>query len=162
MAYFCGSLAAIILMAGSAVGVQDAVRPQHTVESITRVIGNESDARAIFLKVYDLMFNTDDKRKRRELFLHSQIRPEWVPVLSQVDLVLTTETEAASLSECNFYRTVDRVTRSENTVTMELGEHCGGGSRRYTASFDDGEWHVGPSGLGSGIVGPPIGCPCLR
>lgn len=155
--YLCGFLAAM-LFTSEGVSSQSS-RAQLTVGDITTKIGSAADARAIFTKLFAAMFQQGE---RTEFLLRSQVRPDWLPKLERVDLVLTTEVEVASLSKCNLYWTVGSVVRSGNGVSVRLGQRCGGTVLEYRAEFDGAEWRlVGAPGIGSGFNGRPIGCPCV-
>jgi hypothetical protein len=77
------------------------------------------------------------------------------------------------LQACGFYWMITRLERADDVVSIWFGQKCGGTSKQYVASFEDAAWHLGPPGtgkngrgwvpgIGSGFVGKPLGCPCIR
>ena len=110
---------------------------------------------------------------RREFFLASQIRNEWLPTVQRVELVRLSDTDiAAHLATCGYYWMIDRVERTNNVVSLRLRQRCGSTARDYVLSFDGREWRLGPPGtgkdgggwvpgIGCGFNGRPPGCPCL-
>lgn len=163
IAIFC------ILMSGGSWASQETA-PLLTSNDITAKIGTEADARDVFVTIFTHVMGN---RSRREFFLGSQIRKEWLPALKNVEFVRLADTEVAEhLSSCGQYWFINRLERADKVVSVWLNQRCGGTSLDYVVSFDGSEWRLGPPGtgkdgrgwgpgIGSGFVGRPPGCPCV-
>ena len=141
-----------------------------TSNAIRAEIGTDADARRVVALVLNhLMLNHD----RREFFLASQIRTEWLTSIPGVELVRLGDADIVGhISTCGVYWLVDKVERVDNVVSMKLSQRCGGVSRDYIVSFEGNGWHLGPPGtgkdgggwtpgMGSGFgAGRPPGCRC--
>ena len=161
----------VALLATAPAGSQETPAPPLTRTSLTATIGTDADARDIFSLVFGHMFQPGSPRQ--EFLLSSQLRPEWLPVIDRVDLVLLTEPEAATLiAACGRYWVVGPIKRVGDLVSLSLGQRCGGTLQEYVVSFDGRAWRLGPPGtgengrgwgpgIGSGFVQRPPGCPCL-
>ena len=151
---------------------QDVVAPPLTGAAVAAAIGRDTDARAVIAIVLGHAMQPAE-RSRREFFLASQIRNEWLPTVQRVEFVRLSDTDiAAHLATCGYYWMIDRVERTNNVVSLRLRQRCGGTSLGYVVSFDGREWRLGPPGTGkdgggwgpgrgSGFNGRPPGCPCL-
>jgi len=164
-------LAAICLMfmtAGSWAGQGSAARVL-TSDAIKAEIGTDADARSVVAMILIHLVN----QQRREFFLASQMRTEWLPSIPGVQFVRLADADIVGhISACGVYWLVDKVERVDNVVSMKLTQRCGGVSRDYIVSFEDNAWHLGPPGTGkdgggwvpgrgSGFYGgPPPGCRC--
>jgi hypothetical protein len=139
------------------------------IADITRVIGSDRDARDVVAAVLThAMLGW-----RREFFLASQLREEWLPAIPGVEIVRLSETAIVDhLLNCGYYWMINRLERTGDVVTVTLRTKCGCSSRDYIVSFDGRDWRLGPPGtgkdgggwapgIGSGCVGPQPGCPCL-
>ena len=121
------------------------------------IIGSEVDARAVIAQVL-----AETAHLRATVFLASQIRSEWLPVVEGIDFVRLPETEIRTfLSGCGRYWIITGLKRTQNVVTLRLELKCGCTARDYTASLDGNIWRVGLNGVGSGCLGPPPDCPCF-
>lgn len=161
----------VALLATASAGSQEAPASPLTRTSLTAAIGGDADARDIFSLVFAHMFQPGSPRQ--EFLLSSQLRPEWLPVIDRVDLVLLAEPEAATLiAKCGRYWVVGPIKRVGDVVSLSLGQRCGGTLLEYVVSFDGRAWRLGPPGtgengrgwgpgIGSGFVRRPPGCPCL-
>jgi hypothetical protein len=160
-----------------AVHVSGQQSPPLTVERITKSIGSEADAQAVVSLALADEFRprgNPPTSVRREYFLGSHFRAEWLPDVDAVEFVLLTDEEAGRhISACGQYWEVEHVSRSSDTVSFQFGQRCGGRSKIYTYSLRAGQWRLGPPdlkegygwapGIGSGITERERqGCPCLR
>jgi hypothetical protein len=151
---------------------QDVVAPPLTSAAIAAAIGSDADARTVIAMVLSHAMQPAES-SRREFFLASQIRNQWLPTVQRVEFVrLSDDDIAAHLATCGYYWMIYRVERSDNVVSLWLRQRCGFSARAYVVSFDGREWRLGPPGtgkdgggwvpgIGSGISGRPPGCPCL-
>jgi hypothetical protein len=136
---------------------------------IVALMGNDTDARAMFITV---LTHAMASGSRREFFLASQMREEWLPTLQGVELVRLSGMDIERhLAECGLYWAVSHLERTNNVVSLRLTQRCGGTGRHYIVSFDERGWVLGPPGtgkdgggwapgIGSGSYGRPPGCPC--
>ncbi len=166
-----GAACAVAMLATAPAASQEASAPPLTRASLSAAIGSDADARDIFSLVFAHMFQSGSPRQ--EFLLNSQFRPDWLPVVDRVDLVLLTEPDAAALLvKCGRYWMVGPIKRVGDVVSLTVSQRCGGTMREYVASFDGRAWRLGPPGtgengrgwapgIGSGFVGRPTGCPCL-
>jgi hypothetical protein len=150
---------------------QDGLGPPLTSVAIAAAIGSDADARTVIAMVLSHAMQPAES-SRREFFLASQIRNEWLPTVQRVEFVrLSDDDIAAHLAQCGYYWMIYRVERSDNVVSLWLSQKCGSGTRDYVVSFDGREWRLGPPGtgndgggwapgIGSGFSGRPPGCPC--
>jgi hypothetical protein len=159
----------LLMMAGSRAG-QDSTARVLTSNDITAEIGTDVDARRVVAQVLThLLVN----HGRREFFLASQMRAEWLPSIPGVEFVRLSDAGIAGhISTCGTYWLVDKVERIDNVVSMMLNRKCGGTVMGYIVSLAGGEWRFGPPGngkdgggwvpgIGSGFLGgPPPGCRC--
>jgi hypothetical protein len=157
-----------VLMAAGRWAGQDSTARILTSDDIKAEIGTDMDVRSVVAQVLThLMVN----HERREYFLASQIRTEWLPSIPGVEFVRLADAEVDKhISACGRYWLMDKVERVENVVSMTLNQKCGGTVRDYIVSFDGNEWRLGPPGtgkdgrgwgpgIGSGFPGgPPLGC----
>jgi hypothetical protein len=161
------AICSVLIAAGSLAG-QDRATPALTTEDITVAIGNEADARAVFVKVLTHAVGNHD---RREFFLAGQIRSEWLPTIPGVEFIRLADTEiAAHLSKSGYYWLVCKVERIDDVVSITLNQGCGRTERDYVVSRDGKEWRLGPPstrteggwvpGTGSGSVGRQPSCSC--
>ena len=75
------------------------------------------------------------ERSRREFFLASQIRNEWLPTVQRVEFVRLSDNDiAAHLAKCGYYWMIYRVERSDNVVSLWLFQNCGSTARDYVVS----------------------------
>jgi hypothetical protein len=154
-----------VLMTARSWAGQDSTARVLTSSDIKAEIGTDVDASSVVAQVLThLMVN----HERREFFLASQIRAEWLPVVQGVEFVRLSETEIPGhLAKCGYYWIINRLERSDNVVSLWLGQRCGGTTLHYLVSFDGRDWRLGPpgggglQGIGSGFEGRPPGCPCL-
>jgi hypothetical protein len=160
----------LVLMTAGGWAGQDSTARVLTSNAIKAEIGTDVDARSVVAQVLThLVVN----HERREFFLASQIRPEWLPAIPGVEFVRLADAEIVRhVSACGRYWLVDKVERVDNVVSMMLNQRCGGTSRGYIVSFEGNEWRLGPPGtgkdgsgwtpgIGSGFGGgPPPGCHC--
>jgi len=159
-----------VLMAAGHWASQDSTARILTSDDIKAEIGTDVDARRIVAQVLThLMVN----HERREFFLASQIRTEWLPSIPGVEFVRLADAEVNKhISACGRFWLVDKLERVDNVVSMTLNQKCGGTVRAYIVSLDGNEWRLGPPGvgkdspgwapgIGSGFPGgPPLGCRC--
>jgi hypothetical protein len=158
----------VLMMTGSW-SSQDRPIPTLSIADIVTKIGSETDARAVLIAV---LAHAMENRSKREFFLASQVRNEWLPVGRATEFVRLSESEISGhLTACGSYWEIGNVQRNDNVVSLALGQKCRGTALFYMASFDGREWRLGPPnnnqggwgpGIGSGFVGRPPGCPCLR
>ena len=159
----------VLMMAGSW-SSQDQAIPTLSIADIVTKIGSETDARAVLIAV---LTHAMENRSKREFFLASQVRNEWLPAGHSTEFVRLADTELADhLAACGSYWEVGNVQRTDNVVSLALGQKCRGTALFYIVSFDGREWRLGPPtsrgvwgwtpGIGSGFAGRPPGCPCLR
>lgn len=166
-------IACLFFVAGVRSTGQDTDAPLLTIDDITTAIGSDTDAQGALSTALAFQFRPQS-RPRQEYFLSSQVRAEWLPTIEGVEFVRLTGAEIAGhLANCGRYWLLRRVERSDNAVWVELTHRCGGQSRSHVVSFSDGQWRLGwpnrppgtvgfVGGVGSGFVGRPPGCPCLR
>jgi hypothetical protein len=160
-----------VLMTAESLTGQNPATPLLTLNDIAVAINDEMDARHVFVTV---LTHGMGNHERREFFLASQVRSEWLPVIPGVEFVRLTDTEIAGhLSACGHYWLVSKVERVDNVVSMKLNQRCGGTMLDYIVSLEGQQWRLGPPGtgkdgggwgpgIGSGFVGRPPGCPCLN
>ena len=142
----------LILTAGIVLGQNQTARTLTSNDIIAR-IGSEVDVRNVMARVLSHAMQGG----RREYFLASQMRAEWLPVVQGVEYVRLADDEiAAHLSACGRYWIIG-LERSGNVVSMRLGQRCGGTVLEYIVSFDGREWRLGPPDLGKNGWGPGIG-----
>jgi hypothetical protein len=123
---------------------------------IIRIIGSDVDARAIIAQVL-----AETAHLRATVFLASQIRREWLPVMKGGDFVLLSDTEIRRfLSRCGRYWFITDLERTQSVVRLRLNLKCGGSVRDYTASFGEAGWQVRLNGVGSGYSGLRPDCRC--
>ena len=134
-------------------------------------VGTLADARDVLDVV---LAHAMAHRERRQFVLARQIPDEWLPHLPGVVFVRLSEGDAVRhLEACGSYWVIDRVQRTRNTVSFWLNARCGGTALYYVVSFDGHEWKLGPPGatddgrgwgpgIGSGFVGRPAECPCVK
>jgi hypothetical protein len=157
----------LIVTHGVLSGQNQTARTLTSNDIITR-IGGEVDVRNVIAAVLTHAM----QGHRREYFLASQMRAEWLPVVQGVEYVrLADEEIAAHLAACGRYWIVG-LERSGNVVSMRLGQRCGGTVLEYIVSFDGREWRLGSPdagkngsgwgpGIGSGFFGGrPPECVC--
>jgi hypothetical protein len=163
------AICSVVMTAGSWASQDSTARPI-TSNDIKAEIGTDADARSVVAQVLThLMLN----HERREFFLASQIRPEWLPSIPGVQFVRLADTDVLKhISACGRYWLVDKVERADHVVSVMLNQRCGGTSRRYIVSLEENEWRLGPPGsgkdgsgwtpgIGSGFGGAPSpGCRC--
>jgi hypothetical protein len=145
-------IAGVLLLAAAAVPVplvhgQAAQTDQKapTLDDITVAIGNEVDSRNVFVTVLTHAM----RDHKREFFLASQIRNDWMPVLQGVEFVRLADTEIVGhISACGRYWIVSLVERANSVVRMKLNQRCGGTTLDYIVSFDGAVWRIGPPGTG--------------
>jgi len=159
----------VLITTGSWTG-QDPPTRVLTSNDIKAEIGTDADARSVVAQVLThLIFGHD----RREFFLASQIRTEWLPSTPGVEVVRLANAEIVGhISGCGQYWLGEKVERVDNVVSMRLKRKCGGTVLDYIVSFEESQWRLGPPGtgkngggwvpgIGSGFVGgPPPGCRC--
>jgi hypothetical protein len=143
--------------------------PPPPVVDIVAAMESESDADAVMRLV---LSNAMANSSKREFFLASQIWSNWLPDLPGLELVRLNDAEAsAHLKACGTYWQVSQLERRGDVVSLSLGKRCGGTVLGYVVSFDRGTWRLGPPGrgnggwapgIGSGFVGRPQGCPCVK
>ena len=163
------AICSVLMTAGSWAG-QDSTGRVLTSNAIQAEIGTDADARSVVALVSShVMVN----HERREFFLASQIRTEWLPSIRGVEFVRLADADIVRhISACGVYWLVDKVERVDNVVSIRLSQRCGGTSRDYIVSFEGNDWHLGPPGtgkdgggwvpgMGSGFGGGhPPGCRC--
>ena len=137
--------------------------------TIEQQLGSADDAKAVFSVVFAHL----RRNKRRELFLSSQIRVEWLPEDDEQQFVRLDEIDAqATLKNCGTYWIVSDVQRAGDVVNVRLVSQCAGTTLDYILHNSHGQWRYGPYdipdgggwsvGIGSGFAdGPPPECPCL-
>ena len=163
------AICSVLMTAGSWAG-QDSTARVLTSNAIKAEIGTDADARSVVVQVLTHLMGNHE---RREFFLASQIRTEWLPSIPGVEFVRLADAEIVThISACGEYWLVDKIERVDNVVTMTLNHRCGGTFRVYIVSFEGNEWRLGPPGTGKdgggwtpGIGcgfggGPPPGCHC--
>jgi hypothetical protein len=158
-----------VLMTAGNWAVQDSTAPALSIRDITAEIGSDVDAHNVLGIVLTHAMATGP---RREFFLTSQMRNEWLPAIPGVEFVRLADSEVgAHLAGCGRYWIIGHLQRVDNVVTMWLNQVCGGSTLQYIVSFDGSEWRLGPPGAGkngggwvpgraSGFVRRPPGCPC--
>ena len=150
------AICSVLMTPGSWAG-QDPTARVLTSNDIKAEIGTDADARSVMSQVLThLMVNHD----RREFFLASQIRTEWLPSTPGVEFVRLADAEVVGhISACGVYWLVAKVERVDNVVSMMLNQRCGGTTRSYIVSFEGNEWRLGPPGIGKSGRGwgPGIG-----
>jgi hypothetical protein len=126
---------------------------------IVGIIGSDADARAVIAQI---LAEVSHKR-RGTVVLASQIRPEWLPAMTGVDIVRLPDGEIRPfLSGCGRYWIITNVERTENFVTLRLEMKCGCTFSDYTASLEGHLWRVHRNGQACGCGGPqPADCPCV-
>jgi hypothetical protein len=129
------------------------------IADIVDIIGSDADARAVIAQILAAVSH----QRRGTVVLASQIRPEWLPVMSGVDIVRLSDSEIRPfLAGCGRYWIITNVERTENDVRLTLEMKCSCTSSYYTASFDGNLWRVQSNGQGCGCGGPqPADCPCF-
>ena len=137
---------------------------------IIATLGSDIDARGAIRQVLTHAMHPD---REPHFFLASQIQSEWLPVVKGVNSVRLADTEVAGhLSGCGSFWIISRLERAGNIVRMSVYHKCGGTLLDYIASFDGGEWRLGPPGtgkdgrgwgpgMGSGFATPQPDCPCV-
>jgi hypothetical protein len=163
------AICSVLMTAGGGTG-QNSTAPVLASNDITVEIGNEVDARNVVAKV---LTHAMANHERREFFLASQVRNEWLPAVQGVEFVRLSDTDIAGhLSGCGLYWIISRLERADNVVSMWLEQRCGGRTLHYVVSFDGNEWRLGApgtgkdgggwiQGIGSGVAARPPGCPCF-
>lgn len=143
--------------------------PAWTSDDIASAIGSEADAQRVIQLVLRDHF---EHRSGREFVLASQVRQNWLPRMRNELVRLMAADVEPHLAACGRYWALFEVTHVANVVTLKIGERCGCSFRGHMATFEDGDWHLGPprgatrgwgwaEGIGSGCVGRPPGCPCF-
>jgi hypothetical protein len=163
------AICSLLMTAGIWAG-QDSTPRVLTSHDIEAEIGSDKDTRSVVgLVLSHLLVN----HQRREFFLASQFRTEWLPPVPGVEFVRLPDAEIGGhISVCGTYWLVNKVERVDNVVSIMLTKMCAATTRGYIVSFEGGEWRPGPPGtgkdggswvpgIGSGILGgPPPGCRC--
>jgi len=166
-------LSLIITLSGAATvamqpQAQVARRPA-TSDAIVAAIGDDADARRVIQLVLGDLFA---QRSGREFVLASQIPALWFPPLNRVEIVRLADGDVnRHLAACGRYWVASDVKRTDNVVSLLVGERCGCSGRECLATFEDGAWHLGPPrattgggwtlGIACGCAGAPPECPCF-
>ena len=120
-------------------------------------IGSDVDARNVIAQVL-----ADIARLRATVFLASQIRSEWLPMIKGVNFVRLPDAQIRGfLSGCGQYWIITALQRTQNIVKLRLEQKCGAAARDYTGSLEGNAWWVTLDGQGSGYWCPLPDCPCV-
>jgi len=110
---------------------------------IAEAVGTDADAGAVLRVVLEHATS----QSHREHFLASQIPDEWLPRRAGIEFERLSQADAVRhLAACGTYWIVERVKRTGDTVSLRLTSRCGASALDYLASFDGGEWRLGPKG----------------
>ena len=144
-----------LLVTGGSWSGQSPTSPTLTIADIVTKIGSEVDARAVLITVLTHAMASGSKR---EFFLASQVRNEWLPPVRGVEFVRLADAEISGhLAGCGTYWLMSNVQRNDNVVSLVLSQRCGGTSLGYIASLGERGWWLGPPGNNNGGWAPGIG-----
>jgi hypothetical protein len=161
------SIICLALLLGQMPVVQEP--PPLNAVALTTAIGSAADAQGVLSALLAYEFRTETYptrsgtavRPRKELFLASQLREEWLPTVEDVEFVRLSDAEAKDLrAQCGTYWIISVLDRSSDTITLILSEKCRGGAHVYRISI--AERKVGMPGIASGIVRRDRDCPCMK
>ena len=100
-AVFVALVVLAFLLGVSSTRGQDVLVSQITSANVTAEIGSDADARSVLAMV---LTHAVASRSKKEFFLASQIRDEWLPTVKGVEFVRLSDSEIAGhLGKCGYY-----------------------------------------------------------
>ena len=137
-----------------------------SAEDLVEQIGNEADTRLLVsLLLQDELSRRQVVKLDRVRLFSAQVRPEWLPSISGLEIDLLDDSQArAAYEECKIFFALQPAGVRDGAVSIpvSIGNRCFTLESYYEYRYSEHGWHGGLAPAGGGSGASHCGCPPWR